>query len=238
MKFLLVRVRFNWGFAARFQPQSKMRMAFKYPPPTTLLGALAYPLIRLRSGRVELVAKGKKLTSATEQFKKYFEEVAVSMQDEPSVYGSYLRVNRIYRGSVDFGVTALPSSFLYSNGEATADLVYVMKEVPEGLERAAWGISRIGSRESVVSVDSVYVGDASLKRGESAKTRFSFYLKDYKVRGNGTVLYVVDWREQEIGNYAKAERVPYYYPKGEVEVSGELSWFELNLPWGKEVVLH
>ena len=239
MEFLLVRVRFSWGFAARLQPQSKMRMAFKYPPPTTLLGALAYPFIRRRgAGRLEVITKGKKVISAADKLKGLVKEVATSLHEEPSIYGSYLRVNRIYRKSLDFAVTAFPSSFVYSNEEGLADLVYVMEEVSEDLERAAWGITRIGSRESVVSVESVYVGEAIPKRGNSVKTRFSFSLRDYSVRGDGTILYVVDWRKQDIGDYAKADRIPYYYPKHEVEVSGNLSWFELKLPWGREVVIH
>ena len=239
MEFILVRVRFGWGFASRLQPQSKMRMAIKYPPPTTLIGALAYPWLRHTIGRTEVIVKGRSMISAAENLRRMISEVSSSLSEEPSVYGDYLKVNRYFRGSVEPAVTALPSSFLYSNGDAEADLVYLFEEsVDAGLERAAWGIIRIGSRESVVSVESVHVGRAVRKAGNSTRTRFSFSLGDRKVRGNGTVIYVADWRNSVMGSYSKAGRIPYFYPRGEVEVQGNLEWYELDLPWGTEVIIH
>jgi len=238
MEFILARVKFSWGFATRLQPQSKMRMAMKYPPPTTLIGALAYPWTRSIKGRIEVIKRGNKIISAAEELKKRIIDVSISLDKEPSMYGDYLKVNRYYRGKVESAVTALPSSFLYSNVDTIADLVYLMEKVDNSLERAAWGITRMGSRESVVSVESVYIGEAISKKGEIARTRFSFPINKQKVSGNGTILYVVDWRGSDIGSYAKANRVPYFYPKGEVEVQGNLEWYELDLPWGKEVIIH
>ena len=239
MEFIFVKVRFGWGFAARLQPQSKMRMALKYPPPTTLIGALAYPWLRQTIGRTEVITKGKGVISAADNLRRMIAGVSSSLSEEPAVYGDYLKVNRYFRGSVESAVTALPSSFLYSNGDAEADLVYLFERpVDPGLERAAWGITRIGSRESVVSVESVYVGKAVRRTGSSTRTRFSFPLGNKVVRGSGTVIYAADWRSSAMGSYSKAERIPYFYPRGEVEVLGDLEWYELDLPWGTEVIIH
>ncbi len=70
MEFIFVKVRFGWGFAARLQPQSKMRMALKYPPPTTLIGALAYPWLRQTIGRTEVITKGKGVISAADNLRR------------------------------------------------------------------------------------------------------------------------------------------------------------------------
>jgi len=239
MEYLLARIRFSWGFAARLQPQSKMRMALKYPPPTTLLGALAYPFLRAKEGRIEVLRKGKKTISAADSLRKIVIEVAASLSEEPLIYGDYLRVHRFYRGKVDKGVTALPVSLTYSNGEGIADIVYVMKGLNDNIERAAWGITRLGSRESVVSVESVHTGRVKVITGNETSTRFSFPLRDgLEVRGKGTVIYAVDWKRTELGSYGRAGKIPYFYPKENVTVRGELKWFELEVPWGKEVVIY
>jgi CRISPR-associated protein Cas5a/b/c len=215
MKFVFVRLRPTWGFACRLQPQSKMRMAFRYPPPTSLIGALAYPLLSRTEGRVEVIYRNKKPLSAAEIVKKYIMFVSTSFIGDSTIYGSLLRINRFYRGEVDYGITALPAVITYSAKDSFLDIIYVVDEINHELERAAWGITRVGSRESVFSAEEVLTGDVIETREREAKTRFSFLLRPgMEISGEGTILYAVDWRESDIGDYHERERKPYVYPEG------------------------
>lgn len=240
MDYLLARIRLSWGFAARLQPQSKMRLALKYPPPTTLIGALAYPFIRSKDNRVEVLQRNKRTISAADSIRGKFIDVAASFSEEPLIYGDYLRIHRFYKGRVDKAITAFPVSLSYSSGKGIADIAYITEKADKDLERAAWGITRLGSRESVVSTEFVYVGRAEEKVGNEVTTRFSFQLNSAIriVRGSSSVIYAVNWRSAEIGSYEGVERIPYFYPRGKVTVKGDLKWFELELPWGREVVIH
>jgi len=242
MAFLFVRLRPSWGFAARLQPQSKMRMAFTYPPPTTLIGALAYPLVRCMGQRREIFFQGREQLSMAEKLRNDLKVVATSSIGRGVIYGSYLKVNRYYRGSVEPAVTALPSMITLGEREKILDIVYVTsREIDDKLLRAGWGITRIGSRESIYSVEEVFTGKEKEKETSKVNTRFSFRLNTkMQINGRGTIIYVVDWKNTKIGDYKDVERVPYFYPEGEVTVRSEgfkLKVLELNLPWGKEGII-
>ncbi|AGT34163.1 hypothetical protein OCC_13320 [Thermococcus litoralis DSM 5473] len=59
--FLKVQLRPTGIIALRALPQSKMRTALRYVPPTTLIGAIAYPLLHISGDRGETTYEKKKL---------------------------------------------------------------------------------------------------------------------------------------------------------------------------------
>lgn len=228
--YVKVDIKSSGVTAIRSLPQSKLRMAYHYPPPGTLVGALAYPLIHLKKERKEIIYEGKKFKSAAEKVLPFVKWATLSVSGRPKVYGTLLKVNRLYRGEVGSGVTAFPFSLSYGekeyrltgvyliDGESLKRHGYTLKEVL----RAAWGITRIGSRESIVSVESVESGSAKFEQANEAETRFALPLENKSIEGRGLLQSVVDWT-QGLTNYSRAERILFFYPEEMVRVEGDLS---------------
>lgn len=240
--FLLVKLKPSGVIALRSLPQSKMRISFKYPPPSSLLGALAFPL--LYGDRVETVYEGKKPKSRLEEIKKFFRWIAVNVVAQPRAYGSLLRINRYYRGKVESAVTSLPVTLLYGDvGDESIHAVYVFRDdAVQGssftfrdFERAAWGIVRLGSRESAVFAEDVVLGAGDIVERSKAATRYSFMLREGRVVGGSfSVQHVVDWRAEASDYGFAAPRLAMAYPRETVTVEGSLKVIVVQ---GEEVIV-
>ncbi|GEM_PF-1306284 len=246
-RFLYLRMRPVWGYALRALPQSKTRVSLGVPPPTSLIGALAYPLARVLGRREETLylggggrrgRRGAAVSFWGEELRGRLLYVGAALGVASAGHGSILKIQYTYRGDVLQGVAAMPVE-VTAGSEGWIDAVYVFREAPWGwgaVERAAWGVSRLGSRESPVYVEGVWSGEASEAVVESARTRFSFYGVAPR-DGEYRLAYVVDWRVARIGDYSGAPRVAAVYPRGYVEVGGPVRVYRLGLPWGVEEVV-
>lgn len=212
----------------RSVPESKMRMALKYPPPTTIIGALSYPLFRIKGWRDEVFEQNNEMYPSFERIKDIFKHVSVRINGKLFTYGTLLRINRMYNNKVDSAITSSPMIIAYADDTISIELGFLIdldkaKELnitKDEIIRAAWGITRIGSRESIFSVESVEVYDnPEIKQTTNTETRFAFEFKKFKIKGNGEFRKVVDWKKQKLSDYTKAEWVPYFYPYDKVEVS-------------------
>jgi len=240
ISFLKVEVRPAGIIALRSLPQSKMRNAFRYPLPSTLIGALAYPLLHIAGDRTETLEPKRNARSSADRIRPLIEWTTLKVSGKPRVYGSILKINRLHRGSVESAVTSFPMAVMYGESDYTLTLLYLLNDdlirasefSVKDFERAAWGISRLGSRESVVSVESVELGKGRIMEKEMAETAYAFPLTGKKVQGNGVVQGVIDWKEG-IGNYSKARIIVMFYPEGKVKVEGRLRVIDV----GEEVVL-
>ena len=96
--FLKVTMRPTGIVALRALPQSKMRTALRYVPPTTLIGAISYPLHHLSGNRAETVYDRKTFKSTADGVKNLFEWVTVKTIGKPRLYGALLKINTVYRG--------------------------------------------------------------------------------------------------------------------------------------------
>ncbi|WP_237705140.1 type I-A CRISPR-associated protein Cas5a [Thermococcus zilligii] len=226
--------------AIRALPQSKMRIALRYVPPTTLIGAIAYPLLHIAGDRSETVYEEKTFRSSAGGVLELFDWVTVKTLGKPRIQGALLKINTIYRGNVQSAVTSFPFAVTYGTNDILITAVYLINEEALGrssytrkdIERAAWGITRLGSRESVVSVEDVETGRAEVAEAEMAKTAYAFPFNGVEVKGKGTLQSVVDWRSG-IGDYSKAGRMVMFYPEESVEVRGRLRTIKV----GEEVVV-
>lgn len=225
---LIVTLRSHGVIALRIMPQSKMRLSFKHPPPTSLIGALAYPLFSGERREVTLSEKGKPKSKADE-LRSMLLGVAVSSR-EALMYGPLFKINRLYHGVVESAVTSLPITVTYSDIDHPYRIAYIFDEERlaeysrRDLERAAWGITRIGSRESIVNVEDVKSAKLEISKANSVKTSFSYSLENVKsVRGKYDVEFVVDWRRNEISDYSRADKIRLAYPLEENEVEGDLT---------------
>jgi len=239
--FLKVTMRPTGIVALRALPQSKMRTALRYVPPTTLIGAIAYPLYHLSGDRAETVYDRKTFKSTADGIKNLFEWVTVRTIGKPRLYGALLKINTVYRGKAQSAVTSFPFAVMYGSEDSTITAVYLVNEeelskgsyTMKDLERAAWGITRLGSRESVVSVENVETGKAQISEASSAETSYAFPFKGFDVSGRGTLQSVVDWRSG-IGDYSSAKRIVVFYPEGAVSVRGKFRVADVG---GETVVL-
>lgn len=227
--FLKVMMRPTGIVALRALPQSKMRTALRYVPPTTLIGAISYPLHHLSGNRAETVYDRKTVKSTADGIRNLFEWVTIKTIGKPRLYGALLKINKTHRGELQTAVTSFPFAVMYGSGDSTITAVYLVngEELSKGpytmkdLERAAWGITRLGSRESVVSVENVETGKAEISEASSAETSYAFPFKGFEVQGRGTLQSVVDWRSG-IGDYSSTKRIVMFYPEDTVKVRGEL----------------
>ncbi len=157
---LLVEIVFSWGHMVRPPFVSGGGSSLPYPPPTTLVGALAYPYAKTRYP-VEIIYGREGPASPTVLLldKVYYAvmgypvKAAVDIVDMTRQYiYAYLRAEHkrnkaLWTAAVGVGKTYSPHR---------AVIAYVIDEKYSGLlEKLAWGITRIGSKEGIVAVKQV-----------------------------------------------------------------------------------
>lgn len=225
---MIVTLKTHGIISLRASPQSKMRMSFKHPPPTSLIGALAYPLFN--EGRREILIDEKgQIRSKADELRAMLIEVSIRTINGGIMYGPIFRINRLYHKVVESAVTSLPFTVTYGNKDCLLHVAYAFDEQKlvnysvKDLERAAWGITRIGSRESVVYVEEVKSANVELLKTNSIETFFSFPLDKAKsVKGKFDVEQVVDWKTNEIGDYSRSPKIRMAYPLEKNIIEGEL----------------
>lgn len=225
--FLKVPCVVHWGWKLNVVPFSKSRPPLVVPPPSSLIGALAYPL-----GRLLRFPETRGNLSWAESLRRGLVYVGLRV-DAPLVpYFDLNRIHFFYRGKEKSDAVAVGKTYVLSVSRfpPTITLCYVadLGRVEEALGcvdarnvlvEAAWGITRVGSRESLVSPLEVVFGEArvvsEVRRGETA---FSFMKKAAAaVDGAFIVEEVVDWELTEIGDYGHAGREVLVVPYDEEE---------------------
>jgi len=183
LKVMLV---FHWGFWVRAPYTSRYQSSLSIPPPTTLIGALVNPLISLGYVKLdgEVVLLDDKQASPVAKFKDmiptasfyYYNTNAFSYSDinryiglpyqsktkekeEEKAVGGRRYLQKFRFSAIKVGKVTAPSS----KGVACylIDEDYVEKILGSDwkhiIQIAAYNINRIGSKESIVSIDSVSI---------------------------------------------------------------------------------
>ncbi|MEJ5292440.1 MAG: type I-A CRISPR-associated protein Cas5a [Candidatus Methanosuratincola sp.] len=204
---------YHWGYWVRVPGTSKQQSAFPLPPPTTLVGALSFPLARdgaLKetstegrfAGETLIDIKNKNLNprSAAAVFQGAVLGAAISLSDRAIMWEDINKYTTLHfqtttkdkaeekaaggRRYLDKYKTGaiISGKVFYPKGKAT--LFYVIDEDAVAraihppwerrLEEACWGISRIGSKESIFSVSKVKFFDLSKTEREKVKTKLYF----------------------------------------------------------------
>ncbi|MEM0382120.1 MAG: type I-A CRISPR-associated protein Cas5a [Nitrososphaerota archaeon] len=188
----LINLEFVWGFQSKIVGYSKTSPSFTYPPPTTILGAIA-----------EHVAKENMLGegSAKEIISKLSSNLlAIGVRPINCLSVKFSDINRLIATKITGGVlypspTSLSGSFdapatgktilaSLDKNPPTLRLYLVFKNSGVGKignkeliidEYAMWSIHRLGSKESIVSVVDVEKFKPQKLTGE-VTTQFSFPL--------------------------------------------------------------
>ncbi|MBS7287543.1 MAG: type I-A CRISPR-associated protein Cas5 [Candidatus Freyarchaeota archaeon] len=209
MLALTVRARYHWGFWVRTPGTSKFQGALPIPPPTTILGALTYPLAKmgvlsLRGVRQEgdVVFDSKKgimspagiledHVYAVARFDPVnsfgyvwddlskcvtllFQETTKSTDEEKAV-GGRRYIMKYRTGALPVGKVYYPSgriSMVLLVKESAREIVAGSLE--DELRKAAWQMTRVGSKESIVSVEEVLVSKANPLDDRVVRTRYYF----------------------------------------------------------------
>jgi len=177
--YLLIQARLAWGFSIKRPFVSKGQPSYTTFPPTTLIGAISYPLAKIK-GSGELIIKRGKIYSVAEEFKDIFKAASAIItqekRDAPS--GVYWEdINRyqilqfqkdVRRGDPMFRFGTVPSGKVMGPGSMVRIIYLVDEEEARNVLGSSWdqilieagySITRIGSRESIVSVEKVDLGE-------------------------------------------------------------------------------
>jgi CRISPR-associated protein Cas5a/b/c len=223
--FLKVSCVPHWGWKLNLVPFSKSRPPLLVPPPATLIGALAYPL-----NRALKLAETLYDYSGAERLRDILKYVGFRI-DAPLInYFDLTKISFFYRKEVRSDSVAIGKTYILSQKMPqyeipTITVCYIIDEakahfkfgerIKEKLVEAALGITRIGSRESLVAPLNLSYGEARLIPQRRGKTVFSFLRRaiSHLFDGNFITSEVVDWERFPIGDYSHAERevmiVPY-----------------------------
>ena len=228
--FLYVRAKLSWGFACRLVPFGKSRMTMKAPPPSTLLGALAYPLARSLDWSEVLLGDGKEVSGA-DRVRKFVVSAHAKLSSSLAVKAD---INRVFwfdrhpqRKEVKTDAIALErvyTSPVPGARESEMELIYIVRSEPASrvlgekwvplLEAGGWSLTRVGQKEGLVSVEDVKLAEARVLEGNKVKTSFYFPLEACfsPPRGSWIQEFFVDPWKVGIGDYVGARRLPFIIP--------------------------
>jgi len=206
MLALTIRVEYHWGFWIRVPGTSKYQSTLPIPPPTTLIGALSYPLIKHEAVelngspiRGETLSIHENPTSPAMILEKYIVAASSYLENLAMVWEDLNKYNTVLfhettkekdeeklaggrRYLMKYRTGALPlGKVYYPNGGLTATFLIDanIRDIVKGnlereLEKAAWEITRIGSKESIVSVIDVQLTTAKPMNEKRVKTKYYF----------------------------------------------------------------
>ncbi len=181
----IVRVvaKLHWGYSVKHPIYSASQPCLRYPPPTTLLGALAYAIAREEG--IEVRLEGSTLYSyatqllsvvpwTTYRFLDVDPSVLIETRDISRVLmAPYTRSDNVYPGSIY--VWAVQTHGKIYAPCTTLEILYIVRsDALDKISRAAWGITRLGTRESIVSVQLVEPLEAETVENNVVETSFGF----------------------------------------------------------------
>jgi len=267
MKAYSIDIEFMWGFQARVAGLGKSPPSFLFPPPTTLLGALAASYGR-RARRGE--SEGARLM---QELSRYI--LVLSFRPINAIPLTFMDVGRVIapgaRGGVNYPTAK--DVFVYKSFDAPARGSTIMGSIDEEPPRIRyvlvveddaplaqedlWSIRRLGSKESLVSVVRAEETPVSELGGSVREGRLTLYatpeVEGLRVERHDPVareLYVSPYRLDGSPSAAYVQGagiLPYLVPmrlehaEGCLEVSGTLSgysFYEVEDPErGRNVVV-
>ena len=222
MDLVLTEIVFSWGFFIKPPYLSLGGQSIPYPPPTTLIGALAYPYMRYRNDYREIVfIRGKPHSPAVELLDKvkyavlgFPSPLAIQVTDINKYY-TYAYLRKEHRRNEKMWSSVVGVTKTYSPVKAI--IAYLVNEkYTELVEKIARGITRIGSKESIVSVTRTSVVKKPVEKNvKLAKTMFPTPVHAVKQAIEGaveTVFWKIDPQAYSTVKELDKLLVKYYVP--------------------------
>lgn len=193
MMLLHIRTRFHWGYSVKCPFSSKGQPAFALPPPNTLKGALLKGLMNNLETIYTLIKKGKLNLTSSASLMKFIRAASCRFEYErDEVASEWMDINRYIvlhfqrrerRASVKYRFDAISSGKVLAPCR-TFHVLYLIDEDnirsvlgdswKQSLIRSAWSITRIGSKESIVSIEDVKLNDSWPINQSVVKTSYYF----------------------------------------------------------------
>jgi len=197
MRVVKVKLEFHWGFISRRPTFTAAQPSTVYPTLTSLIGALAYGLAKLK-GVPEVLSKFMPMQKGKKAISSYYSSAVraldycswatyrIDSDLEPNL--GLVETMDLSKVSLVLGIRRMhiyPGS-PYLWGIQPHDKVYapILKltvtyfpkrpEVVNELKSASWLITRVGSRESIVSVNDVWSVDANVVAAKEVLTKYTF----------------------------------------------------------------
>ncbi|MEM3804436.1 MAG: type I-A CRISPR-associated protein Cas5a, partial [Conexivisphaerales archaeon] len=186
MKIVHFTVTCHWGYTIKVPDVSKAQPAVKLPPPSSIIGAICMPLAR-RMELGEVIYDGNNIASTVSKFGDMFKAAGARIRGSSSYWEDKNRYLILQfqqphrRGSPNFMFGAIPTGKIFAPG-LQIDLALLVDETlakeklgdswEKELQLAALQISRLGSKESIVSSSNVVIDAANPSK---SKVETSYY---------------------------------------------------------------
>ncbi len=163
ISLVLVETIFSWGYILKPPYLALGGKSLPYPSPTTLVGALTYPYMRYRGDAREIIFIDRKphspavnlLDKVKYAVMGYLKPSSIQVVDI-NKYASYGYLRGTYRERKEMWFSIMGVGKNYTPYKSV--IAYLVKrEHIEEIGKIAWGITRIGSKEGLVSVKKVTV---------------------------------------------------------------------------------
>lgn len=213
--YLKIDCLLHWGWRLNLVPFSKSRPSLRVLPPTTLIGALAFPI-----NRALAFPETYGEFSGAERLRLLLKYVGYRINYPLIEYSDLSKVSFYYRGETKTDAVAVGKTYSLSSShierpygvtlcyiidESKANFILRSENIERELLKAACSITRLGSRESILVPLKVQFGEAKSLDSKHGETSFSFLRHTVTiVKGNYIMSQVVDWERVEIGDYKNA----------------------------------
>ncbi len=223
----------HWGIVCRVVPYSKSRVSLVAPPPTTMIGALAYSLARMEKWP-EVLMKENNQMSGAERIRGMIKSVHVKLNFSLMEHADIGRVFWYHyaRKEAKFDAVALEKVYVFPLKKERIPLleaIYIIdsdfaekllgEKWREKLEVAAWTISRIGQKESMITILDVKTSDSIevFQKVDSEVTTSYYFPVDaassiYSPSNDFLITHFVDPISTPYGDYGAAERIGFVIP--------------------------
>ena len=219
---LVIDLEIHWGLSLTHFLFTKSRPALRIIPPTTMIGALAYPLARLAGwpeNNSSAISSADRLRMALKGvYYRVVKGALVPHAEVTKVVWYKVREKRVVSDAAALQkIYAQPGTVLrvYYVFSIPLTVQLLGEEWEKMLVQAAWSITRLGAKESLVSVIGVVASSVDVIKVSETRTRATIPLDHVKsIKGDYVVSTVIDWRLANIGRYHGAPMTRVAQPLG------------------------
>ena len=186
MKAVIADIEVHWGYSVREPLYTAAQPSYKLPPPTTMIGALAYPYSKMKNVP-ECIIRESSLFSSTISVSNFIRWVTVRnplgplgpiVTNDISRLSLVLGVRRehVYPGSRYLWGVQLVGK-VYAPSTTLRTIYLVEDEYVRDFIEAVYSIVRIGSRESLANTKNVIVSEVNETKLRPIPTLYYFPLR-------------------------------------------------------------
>lgn len=178
MKAVTALIRFFYGYSVKAPGQTSAKEPMPYPSPTTLIGALAASIGRARGAPEVITLKKKPASFAASLLGRVAWAAPALLADTAIPFKSIIRQLTVpyQRGrplevTLRLAFSATTLGWMHYDGKALLTYI-VTDDFAAEASRHAWGITSLGSKESLIEVLDVAAGDVSISNASTITTPY------------------------------------------------------------------